>query len=650
MSGYMMMPDGRYKSIAKQDESAKPQLIKLNIPPKKKPAFIKVAEGKKPEPMPVANSQDSATYPTSLHAFVQRCFKDAGNADKTDLQGKLKQMIADAVEKGEMWTRDWDRVRIPLAGMDSTPPQPSVVLPAPSVMGRPSRWGQQAKPAVQSPVPRPHSPSSSLSSRSTRRSYSSDSRSSSRSHSRSRSRSSSRSPASGFNGNKGSSSRKRPNSMKGSPGDFRGKAKKMKQAGPPETKKQRKQRLQQERKAAQVAATAAKKGKVQQSICQDDDGPTPEELRRRHMRAGRFGGGAVDHSVPPRINVPVYAAELARERHAEAGDSEGSWHEQAVQGTCGNLEKKYFRLTGPPNPSAVRPPQVLKAALDSVVRRYRAGQCDIHYAEDQLKAMRQDVTVQHVRGHLPVQIYEAHARACLEHGNGGDFNQCQTQLKVLYEEGTQGCVHEFVAYRVLYQAILRSKESASLLSTLQHISPQDCAHPAVAHALKVRQALVFSRFTAFFQLYSTAPNLGRALMDMCFSRIRFAALETLVDAFKNTKVKILYVASVLGFLVRLQPGTRPSTPTQQMSHLGMRCNGGSGVESVLVMPGCARTLYLGKHAAEVDDMPAAEATIRWLRSCNASVLMDQGGVHAAQPLLQPQASSVHCSHVLACIV
>ena len=165
-------------------------------------------------------------------------------------------------------------------------------------------------------------------------------------------------------------------------------------------------------------------------------------------------------------------AELARERHAEAGDSEGSWHEQAVQGTCGNLEKKYFRLTGPPNPSAVRPPQVLKAALDSVVRRYRAGQCDIHYAEDQLKAMRQDVTVQHVRGHLPVQIYEAHARACLEHGNGGDFNQCQTQLKVLYEEGTQGCVHEFVAYRVLYQAILRSKESASLLSTLQHISPQ----------------------------------------------------------------------------------------------------------------------------------------------------------------------------------
>lgn len=155
-----------------------------------------------------------------------------------------------------------------------------------------------------------------------------------------------------------------------------------------------------------------------------------------------------------------------------AGDSEADWDKHAVQGSCLNLEKKYFRLTGPPDPRAVRPPHVLKAALDRVVKLYRAGKCDIHYAEDQLKAIRQDVTVQHVRGALPVQIYEAHARACLEHGNGGDFNQCQTQLKVLYKEGAPGCVEEFVAYRVLYQSILRTRESASLLATLETLTPQ----------------------------------------------------------------------------------------------------------------------------------------------------------------------------------
>ena len=165
-------------------------------------------------------------------------------------------------------------------------------------------------------------------------------------------------------------------------------------------------------------------------------------------------------------------AQLARGNNRGGGGSEGDWDRHAVQGSCVNLEKKYFRLTGPPDPSAVRPPHVLQAALDRVVKMYRAGKCDIHYAEDQLKAMRQDVTVQHVRGSLPVQIYEAHARACLEHGNGGDFNQCQTQLKVLYEEGSPGCVEEFVAYRVLYQAILRTKESASLLATLEELTPQ----------------------------------------------------------------------------------------------------------------------------------------------------------------------------------
>ena len=39
-----------------------------------------------------------------------------------------------------------------------------------------------------------------------------------------------------------------------------------------------------------------------------DDGPTPEELRRREMRSGRFARGASDQSG--RANVPVYAVRL----------------------------------------------------------------------------------------------------------------------------------------------------------------------------------------------------------------------------------------------------------------------------------------------------------------------------------------------------
>ncbi len=91
-----------------------------------------------------------------------------------------------------------------------------------------------------------------------------------------------------------------------------------------------------------------------------------------------------------------------------------------------------------------------------------------------LQALRQDCTVQHLRTALTVQIYEAHARAALEYGHDpSEYNQCQTQLHLLYADGIPGCREEFLAYRIIYQTVhAKAGEASALANTLRLITPE----------------------------------------------------------------------------------------------------------------------------------------------------------------------------------
>ena len=89
------------------------------------------------------------------------------------------------------------------------------------------------------------------------------------------------------------------------------------------------------------------------------------------------------------------------------------------------------------------------------------------------QAIRQDCTVQRIRNHLAVRAYEAAARAALEYGDIAEFNQCQSVLQGLYDEGVEGCLSEFRAYRILYQAVHSALgESRGLRNTLQHMTEE----------------------------------------------------------------------------------------------------------------------------------------------------------------------------------
>lgn len=210
-----------------------------------------------------------------------------------------------------------------------------------------------------------------------------------------------------------------------------------------------------------------------------------------------------------------------------------------IKGTCQTVEKEYLRLTSAPHPSTVRPEPILKEALALIKKKWKKGKCDYVYACSQLKSIRQDCTVQHIKNSFTVLVYETHARVALESGDINEFNQCQTQLHELYEQALPGQAIEFLAYRVLYSVYvsLQAKKADSnagvlgMYSVLSSITSKLRADPAIAHALAVRAAVALNDYHRFFRLYVNAPNMAGYLMDPMVPAIRLAALRAMCKAY-----------------------------------------------------------------------------------------------------------------------
>lgn len=198
-----------------------------------------------------------------------------------------------------------------------------------------------------------------------------------------------------------------------------------------------------------------------------------------------------------------------------------------VVGRCQTLEKNYFRLTSAPNPDSVRPLPVLQKALDLLKRKWKHDG-NYGYICDQFKSLRQDLTVQRIRNEFTVVVYEIHARIALEKGDLGEYNQCQTQLRVLYAQQLGGHPTEFKAYRILY--FIYTRNWTAMNDALADVTAEDKKDLAVKHALDVRSALALGNYHRFFQLYLDTPNMGAYLMDMFVDRERLSALATMCRA------------------------------------------------------------------------------------------------------------------------
>ncbi|KAG0475369.1 hypothetical protein HPP92_015055 [Vanilla planifolia] len=281
---------------------------------------------------------------------------------------------------------------------------------------------------------------------------------------------------------------------------------------------------------------------------------SPEEKKKREHRSRRFDKSQESHADTEQFkpkgagvaNIYLRRASamlLAKNFDDRCGRAveDMDWDALTVKGTCQEIEKRYLRLTSAPDPATVRPEEILEKALSMV----QTSQKNYYYKCDQLKSIRQDLTVQRIQNELTVKVYETHARLALEAGDLPEFNQCQSQLKRLYAEGIKGCRMEFSAYNLLC-VILHSNNKRDLLSSMNSLSYEAKQDEAVKLALAVRSAVSLGNYVLFFRLYKSAPSLFTCLMDLHVEKMRFEAIKCMSKSYRPT-VPVVYISQVLGF-------------------------------------------------------------------------------------------------------
>lgn len=256
------------------------------------------------------------------------------------------------------------------------------------------------------------------------------------------------------------------------------------------------------------------------------DSPSKFDSTDLEKRKQRFQLGTTVNKTTPPWNSP-------------RNDSDAEESEAPIVGTNQSLEKSYLRLTSRPKAESVRPQYVLEKTLDMLRQKWKSEEKNYNYICNQFKSLRQDLTVQHIKNPFTVRVYETHARIALEKEDLGEYNQCQTQLRALYEQNLGGHPAEFLAYRILYFVYTCNK--ADMNDLLAELTPADKTRDAVKHALAVRSSLALGNYHKFFKLYLEAPNMGPYLMDMFVARERLSALANISKA---------YVALLLPFVRR----------------------------------------------------------------------------------------------------
>jgi len=434
----------------------------------------------------VPQQQQQTNWPESLRAYVTRAFEKVGDQQQASV--KLRQLINSHQANNTLWTTDWNSM--PLITLD-TPPSTS---PPPASITSSFSFGRRSNDSPSAPI-------------TAQQFIQLDDSSITKPVARKKKRNL-LSPS--------------PKSSPSSPSN------------------------QATTSNSSVFSPALKKMKIT-----DDDVAdimpmkNEKELVKRAQREQRFNEQEAGRTA--RLHTQNIINKRAKDAFIAAG-AEGNpdvldWDIHTIIGTCTKLDKSYLRLTSAPDPSTVRPLAVLRKTLEMLRKKWKSEQ-NYTYACDQFKSLRQDLTVQRIKNEFTVKVYETHARIAMEKSDLGEYNQCQAQLKQLYELGIEGCMDEFIGYRILY--CIHTMNGTEINETLFRLTRDQKRQKNIQHALAVRASVSINDYYTFFKLYADAPDMAGYLMDQFLDRQRIRALATLTKVYRPS-IPTTFIASQLGF-------------------------------------------------------------------------------------------------------
>lgn len=292
----------------------------------------------------------------------------------------------------------------------------------------------------------------------------------------------------------------------------------------------------------------------------------------------RFTGTNCSETKGETLDALAAPLKSTRKGSKSSNNKKKKSHGTSLVGTCESLTKPYLRLTTYPNPAQVRPLEVLIKSLQLIKRRYIQNE-DFEWANEQLKSVRQDLTVQGIKNNFVLDVYETHARILLENGDLNEYNQCQTMIRTLTTgfsvESSDGAASddfapngssqdavllkqsdlstdEFGAYRLLYALVQSSwsdltrelAHTRSMIRRERDDSTRSCS--CCRHAILVVKAVTEHDYHSFFRLYESAPHLSAYLMDFLVKRVRASAYERIVAAYRPT-ISVEHIREALLF-------------------------------------------------------------------------------------------------------